>query len=206
MKTKNKKYLDKDKNKEYYAKSDGNFMPLENCTQAHKVIDRIAWLVEKVHELDGRTHIAVGCKDGYECLTLQAMGVDCVGIDPSEDSILEARHKADQLGWDGRKMFQKGFAEDMPEGLHADTVSCLEVIEHVVDENALLKVLSRLGTYVMVSTPDANGRHGLEDAKRNEEHVRMFTKEEFEKLIAKYGEIKESVVRDDQLLILYRPI
>ena len=180
-------------------------MVLENCTQANRVIDRIQWLVEKVHELDGRTHIAVGCKDGYECMTLQAMGIDCVGIDPSEDSILEARHKADQLGWDGRKMFQLGFGEDIPEGVHADTVSCLEVIEHVAYEKALLKVLSRLGTYVLISTPDANGRHGLEDSKRNEEHVRMFTQKELEELIAQYGEIKESVIRDSQICILYKP-
>jgi 2-polyprenyl-3-methyl-5-hydroxy-6-metoxy-1,4-benzoquinol methylase len=205
MKTGNKKYLDPKANKEYYKKSDQNFMPLEQCTMAHKVIDRIAWLVEKVHDLDSRTHIAIGCKDGYEVMTLQAMGVDSVGIDPSEDSILEARHKADQLGYDGRKMFKLGYAEEMPEGLYADTVSCLEVIEHVVDDEKLLKVLSRLGRYVMISTPDANGRHGMEDAKRNEEHVRLYTKEELEKLVSKFGDIKECVIRDDQILILFQP-
>ena len=205
MLTGNKKYLNKKDNQAYYQKGDGHYMPLQNCTQANKVIDRIQWLVEKVHELDGRTHIGVGIKDGYECMTLQAMGVDCVGIDPSEDSILEARHKADQLGWDGRKMFKVGFAEEIPEGIHADTVSCLEVIEHVVDERALLKVLSRLGTYVLISTPDANGRHGMEDAKRNEEHVRMFTKEELEKFVGEFGEIKDLQVRDDQLCCLFKP-
>lgn len=205
MKTKNKKYLDREANREYYSKSDQNFMPLEQCTMAHKIIDRVAWLVEKVHQLDSRTHIAVGCKDGYECLTLQAMGVDCMGIDPSEDSILEARHKADLLGYDGRKMFRRAFAEDLPAGMRAETVSCMEVIEHVVDEKKLLEVLSRLGDYVMISTPDANGRHGMEDSKRNEEHVRMFTQEELEKLVSNYGEIKESVIRDDQICILFQP-
>lgn len=204
MKTKNTKYLDQDKNRDYYGKSDGNFMPVQNATMAHKFIDRIAWLVEKVHQLDTRTHIGVGVKDGYECLTLQAIGVDCVGFDPSEDSVLEARHKADQLGYDGRKMFQKAFAEDLPDTLHADAVSCLEVIEHVVDEDKLLEKLTKLGDYVMISTPDANGRHGLEDSKRNEEHVRIFTKEELEKLCSKYGDIIESVVRDDQLCILIK--
>lgn len=205
MLTGNKKYLKKEDNREYYSKSDGNFMQFENCTMAHKVIDRIAWLVEKVHQLDGRTHISVGCKDGYECLTLQSMGVDCIGIDPSEDSILEARHRADQLGWDGRKMFKRGFAEDLPEGIKSDTISCLEVIEHVVDEDELVKALCKVGAYVLISTPDANGRHGLEDAKRNEEHVRVFTKEELETLVSKYGDIVESVIRDDQICILFKP-
>lgn len=205
MKTGNKKYLNKEKNREYYSKGDQNFMPFDKCTMAHTVIDRMAWLIEKVHQLDSRTHIALGCKDGYECLTLQSMGVDCIGIDPSEDSILEARHRADVLGYDGRKMFSVGYAEDMPEGVHADTVSCLEVIEHVVDDEALLKVLSRLGSYVMISTPDANGRHGKEDAKRNEEHVRLYTKEELELLVGKYGDIKDSSIRDDQILIMYKP-
>ncbi len=204
MNTGNSKYLDPVQNQQYYKKSDGHFMPLNQCTQANKVIDRIQWLVEKVHELDGRTHIAIGCKDGYECMTLQAMGVDCIGIDPSDDSVLEARNKADQLGWDGRKMFKVGFAEEIPEGIQADTVSCMEVIEHVVDEKKLLEVLSRLGRYVLISTPDANGRHGLEDSKRNEEHVRLFTQDELEKLVSQYGEIKESSIRDDQLCILFK--
>lgn len=204
MKTQNSKYLDPDKNKEYYSSSDGNFMPFQNCTMAHKFIPRIKWLVEKIHELDTRTHIAVGCKDGYECLTLQAMGVDCVGIDPSQDAIFEARDKAHKLGYNGRKMFLRGFAEEIPEGVSADTVSCLEVIEHVVDEHKLLKKLSKLGNYLFVSTPNAEGRHGIEDSKRNEEHVRIFNKEEFEALMSKYGKIIDSQVIDDGLCILIK--
>lgn len=201
METKNKELKNKAKNREYYSKSDKNFMPLEHSTMAHKSIKRIAWLVGWIHKLDSRNHIAVGCKDGYECLTLQAMGVDCIGIDPSEDSIDEAREKARQLGFDFLSMFKVGFAEDLPDGLQVETLSCLEVIEHVVDPEVLLKKLTSIGKYVFVSTPDALGKHGLEDADRNPEHIRSYTKEEFIALCSKYGQVLECVVEDDQICI-----
>ena len=143
------------------------------------------------------------CKDGYTCLTLQAEGVDCTGIDPSEDAIEEARTKAETAKLDCT--FIVGYGEDIPDTIRVDTLSIMEVLEHVVNPNKLLEVASRTAMYVMITTPDVNGRHGMKDAERNQEHVRLYSKKELEKLCSKYGTIKESVIKDDQLQIIIKP-
>jgi 2-polyprenyl-3-methyl-5-hydroxy-6-metoxy-1,4-benzoquinol methylase len=200
METKNKKLRSRKANEEYYSQSDKNFMPLQQSLMAHKVLDRVAWVRKWVHELASQTHIDVATKDGYLPLTLAAEGVECIGIDPSEDAIDEADLKATEAEID--VTYKVAFAKDIPEGVYADTVSALEVLEHVVDPDEFLDKVTSLGRFVMISTPDANGRHGMKDAERNEEHLRMYTKEELEKLLGNYGKIKESVLRDDQICIL----
>jgi len=200
METKNKKLRTKKANEEYYGTSDGNFMPLPQATQAHRSLDRVAWVRKWVYELASQAHIDIGCKDGYTCLTLAQEGVDCVGIDPSEDAIDEAILKANETDTD--VVYRKAFAKDMPEGIYADTVSCLEVLEHVVDPDEFLDKVTSLGRYIMISTPDADGRHGLKDAERNEEHLRIYTQKELEELLGNYGKIKSVEKRDDQICIL----
>jgi len=202
MKTKNKELLDPQKNKEYYAKSDGNFMPLEQSLHAHKMLDRVAWMRNWVHEIASRSHISVGCKDGYECITLSAEGIECVGIDPSEDAIDEAKLKAREAGLE--VTFIVGTGEQLPEGIIADTVSCMEVLEHVVSPTKLMDKLTKAGRYVLISTPDIDGRHGIRDADRNQEHVRLYSKEELDDFMSNYGTIIESVRRDDQLCIIVK--
>lgn len=140
------------------------------------------------------------CKDGYECLTLTAEGIECVGIDPSEDAIDEAKLKAREAGLD--IVFLVGFGEQIPEGIRVDTISCLEVLEHVIDPDKLMTKLSSIGYFIMASTPDANGRHGIRDSERNKEHIRLYTKKEFEDFMGNYGKIMESVIRDDQICII----
>jgi 2-polyprenyl-3-methyl-5-hydroxy-6-metoxy-1,4-benzoquinol methylase len=201
MVTKNKGLLNVKRNREYYSKSDNNWMAEESCTFAHRVLDRVAWVREKVYELDSRTHLDIGTKDGYLPLTLQSEGVDCIGIDPSIDAIDVARDRALRLRIP--VTFVVGYAEDIEENFYADSVSMLEVLEHVVDPDVVIQKLLKLGRYVMISTPDANGRHGIKDSERNQEHLRMYTKEELEKLISKYGKIMEIVTRDDQICVMF---
>lgn len=203
MKTNNKKLLKKKENKDYYASSDGNFMPLDRALFAHKYLDRIAWVRDWVHELGSEVHMSIGCKDGYTDLTLASEGIECIGIDPSTDAIEEAKLKAQEAELTNVK-FIVGFGEDIPEEIEVDTVDICEVIEHVVDPKKLLEVASRTGKYVMITTPDAHGKHGLKDADRNPEHVRLYTQKELEKLVSKYGVIRESLVRDDAIYIIYR--
>lgn len=207
MQTKNTKYLDTAKNKEYYSKSDGNFMPIDRAFMAHKYLPRVAWVRDNVYAIGSQKHLDIGTKDGYLNLTLSSEGIDCIGIDPSTDSIDEAKLRAAEAKLDCE--FHVAFIEDLTdewiERNFSDTVSMMEVIEHVVDVDVVMEKLSRMGMYVMITTPDANGRHGMIDSERNEEHVRMFTKEELEKLVSKYGTIEESILIDDQVCILWKP-
>jgi 2-polyprenyl-3-methyl-5-hydroxy-6-metoxy-1,4-benzoquinol methylase len=203
MKTKNKKLMNKEENRKYYSESDKNYMDEAMCTHAHKMLDRVAWLREKVHDIDSRCHLDIGCKDGYTCLTLQSEGVDCIGVDPSQDAIDVAKDRALRLKIP--TTFTVGYVEDIEENFVADSVSMLEVLEHVVDPEKVIQKLCKLGRMIMVSTPDAEGRHGVKDAERNQEHLRVYTKQELEELISKYGNILESVKRDDQLCIMFKP-
>jgi 2-polyprenyl-3-methyl-5-hydroxy-6-metoxy-1,4-benzoquinol methylase len=201
MKTENQTYADPEKNKEYYSKSDKNFMSLAMSLYAHRYLDRVAWVRDNVHELGSQFHLDIGTKDGYLPLTLTAEGIDCVGVDPSSDAIEEARLKAREAKYDVKYIV--GYLDDIEPKFKYDTVSMLEVIEHVIDPEATVERLARLGRYVMISTPDYYGRHGWEDSKQNDEHLRIYTKEELEELCSKYGRIVESVIRDDQLCILF---
>lgn len=196
------KLANKKVNIQYYSRSDGNFMDLQRSLMAHKVLDRISWVRNNVHNLGSKTHIDVGTKDGYLPILLQAEGIDALGVDPSEDAIDFAKVKALQANLDCS--FLVGKFDDIPDDIHANTVSCLEVIEHVLSPDDLVKKLSTIGDYVFISTPDKFGRHGEIDNDRNQEHLRLYTKENLEKLVSKYGTIIESVIRDDQLLILFK--
>jgi 2-polyprenyl-3-methyl-5-hydroxy-6-metoxy-1,4-benzoquinol methylase len=202
MNTKNKKLRSKAKNRKYYSKSDGEFMPLQHSTQAHKLLDRVAWVREHVHKLGSEYHFDVGCKDGYLCLTLASEGINCLGIDPSEDAIEEAKLKKKELKLDDVG-FSVGFIEDFEfDNMHFDTLSMLEVLEHIVSPHIVLEKVVKLSQFLLISTPDYHGRHGWEDAKNNEEHLRVYKKAELEKFLSKYGKIHESVVRDDQICVL----
>ena len=207
METKNTKYTDEKLNREYYSKSDSHFMDIKQAFFAHRTLPRIAWVRDKVYELGSEKHLDIGCKDGYLELTLSSEGIDCIGVDPSEDAIDEAKLRAKEAELDCQ--FKCAFIEDLTDewiGEHfSETVSMLEVIEHVADVDVVMRKLCQMGMYIFLSSPIAEGRHGTIDADRNEEHVRIFTKEEFEDLVSRYGVIKESVIIDDQICIMFQP-
>lgn len=196
------KLKNKKDNELYYAFSDGNFMDTNKSLYAHKYLDRIAWVRKWVHSLGSHSHIDIATKDGYLPLLLQAEGIESIGIDPSEDAIDFAKVKAQQTNLD--VVYLKGYFDEVPDYVHADTASALEVIEHVLEPEELVKKLCTIGSYVFVSTPDKHGRHGEADQERNQEHLRLYTKESLEELMSKYGEIIESVIRDDQILVLIK--
>lgn len=203
MKTKNKRLLDKETNKEYYSHSDSQWMDPKMATRAHLILNRVKWVREWVHKVGSRYHLDCGCKDGYLCLTLASEGVECVGIDPSIDAIDEAKLRSKENDLD--ITFKVSTVEDLEARFRFDTVSLMEVLEHVIDPEGVIRKVSSLGTIVLITTPDANGRHGLKDSEQNEEHLRLYTKEELDKLINGIGgEIIESVIRDDQLCIIYK--
>lgn len=202
MQTKNKRLLDKEQNRDYYAKSDGNYIDARYATKAHQVLDRIAWARKWIHKLGSQYHLDIGTKDGYLPLTLSSEGIQCVGIDPSADAIDEAKLRAAEHDLD--ITFQVGYVEDIEPTYKFDTVSMLEVLEHVIDPDAVVQKLLKLGNCVLISTPDANGRHGMNDSDQNEEHVRMYTQQELGELVSKYGEVIESTIRDEQLCIIFR--
>ena len=206
MKTGNKYLLNPKRNHQYYSKSDGHFMSYENSLKADTIIDRIKWVKEELLEIGSRSHVDVGCKDGYLGLVLAQLGIGYIGVDPSADAIAEAQTKAARWMVKVPSMSVPNYKVSMLENLvdsAADSVSMMEVLEHVVDEKAALKKLCSLAPQVLITTPDIDGRHGLEDSKTNLEHVRLYSQKELEDLCTQYGNIETSLKRDDALYIRF---
>jgi len=213
MDTKNKRLLDREENRKYYSKSDGHFATFDQSLDAGKFLKRVEWVENNVKKLGSYGHLDIGCKDGYTCLTIaRKLGVKCLGIDPSVDAIEEAKAKAKKAGVHKSKLdYKVDFIEDyiIEEEINGhdewDTISLMEVIEHVTDVHAVMKKISNLGRFIMITTPNYYGMHGWQDAQEvNEEHVRIYKKVELEKLVSQYGNIMESVIVDHELFIMYK--
>jgi 2-polyprenyl-6-hydroxyphenyl methylase/3-demethylubiquinone-9 3-methyltransferase len=101
----------------------------------------------------------IGCGAGLASESLATAGHDVLGLDASADGIAAARAhlEAHPLpAGSGPLTYRNGSAEDLvAEGQHFDAVIALEIIEHVTDPEAFMRLLSALvepGGTVIVST------------------------------------------------------
>jgi SAM-dependent methyltransferase len=115
----------------------------------------------------------VGCGSGEGLKILAGTARKAVGID------LDERLKRNDLDIqikDLREIPDKSF----------DAVVCIDVIEHVEDDEALVRQLIRVARkYVFVSTPNFAVNLNLWPY-----HVREYTPREFDRLFAQFGDIR----------------
>jgi 2-polyprenyl-6-hydroxyphenyl methylase / 3-demethylubiquinone-9 3-methyltransferase len=108
----------------------------------------------QMRPLNGLTVLDIGCGGGLVCEPLSRLGARVTGIDPGLDNVEAARrHAAGQgLAID----YRVARVEDLAaQSLAFDAVVCLEVVEHVPDPAAFLKVcagLVRPGGLMLLST------------------------------------------------------
>ena len=104
--------------------------------------------------LEGLSLLDVGCGGGLISEPLARLGARVTGLDPAAENIEAARRHAagERLAID----YRAGRAEDLlAEGSTFDALMCLEVVEHVPDPAAFLKVcagLVRPGGLMLLST------------------------------------------------------
>jgi len=117
---------------------DSEFRPLHDINPARlDYIDRHA-------PLAGRRVLDVGCGGGLLSEAMAARGARVTGIDMSPSALQVARLHLHESGLDidYREQTAEALAETEPE--HFDTVTCLEMLEHVPDPAAVIDACARL--------------------------------------------------------------
>ena len=97
-----------------------------------------------------KTILDVGCATGYLLSGFRDLDIDCFGIDISEWAIAQIKER-DRSYAKAQSLFDS-LPESFPQ--HYDLVTCIEVAEHIPEENAdkLVKRLCQLGDYVVFSS------------------------------------------------------
>ncbi len=134
----------------------GPMKPLHRMNPA-----RIGWIEGFLH---GPTRILdLGCGAGLAAEALARHGHDVLGIDAAGEAIEAARAHAEELGL--TLTYRACRAEDLlAEGARFPLVTCLEVIEHVPDPAAFVRILAKLlepGGLLILSTLNRTGRSWL---------------------------------------------
>jgi 2-polyprenyl-6-hydroxyphenyl methylase/3-demethylubiquinone-9 3-methyltransferase len=141
---------------------DGPMRPLHRMNPS-----RIRWIAGHVARwFPGRTGVRVldlGCGAGLAAEALARHGCDVLGVDAAPDVIGVAADHA--RGQELRLVYRVGTAEDvLADGLRFPIVTALEVLEHVPDPAAFVRLLSALvepGGLLFLSTLNRTGRSFL---------------------------------------------
>jgi 2-polyprenyl-6-hydroxyphenyl methylase/3-demethylubiquinone-9 3-methyltransferase len=140
---------------------DGPMRPLHRMNPA-----RIGWIAARVRErfagraegVAGLRLLDVGCGAGIAAEALARLGFDVLGLDAAAAPVAAAvAHAKVRVGEPGLMLaYRVGVAEDLlAEGARFPVVTALEVVEHVPDPAAFLRVLAGLvapGGLLMLST------------------------------------------------------
>lgn len=109
---------------------------------------------ERARSLDGLSVLDIGCGGGLIAEPLTRLGAAVTAIDPGSDNIAAAKTHAEAQGLSIDYRADK--AESLAEkGETFDTVLCLEVVEHVPDVPAFIKMIAPLvkpGGLLVLST------------------------------------------------------
>jgi 2-polyprenyl-3-methyl-5-hydroxy-6-metoxy-1,4-benzoquinol methylase len=184
------------------------FNPLEDSTavNAHRLIPRVGWAVDKAKELKPKRVLDLGCLEGFTALTL-ANNVEsverAVGVDLSQEGIdlANSRKQLVEADVEFYKDSIEHFLETTDEKF--DFICLFEVIEHVKDPAKLLKLIDRVKTedaHILISTPDFEAPTFGKDDEKNKCHIRLYTlaDEDYE-AVNKYGNTRKATSMSKQV-------
>ena len=135
------------------------------CAPLHAINPlRLGWIEQQAGGLAGRRVADVGCGGGILSEAMARRGAAVVGIDLAGDALGAARMHAQEgsLDVEYREMSAEQLAADEPGTF--DVVTCMEMLEHVPDPNAIVHAcadLVRPGGTVVLSTINRNPRAWL---------------------------------------------
>ena len=138
---------------------DGEFRPLHQINPL-----RLGW-IDDLSPLAGRRVLDVGCGGGVLSDAMARRGAQVLGIDLSAKSLKVAQLHALEAGTEVveyREVSAESLAEELP--VSFDTVSCMEMLEHVPDPAAIVRACAALvkpGGWVFFSTLNRNPKSFL---------------------------------------------
>lgn len=120
--------------------------------------DRFRWAGRRLpHSMADLQVLDAGCGNGMFTMLTASRGARALGLSDSERELSDATRRAAMLGLTARFEVQDlRRLDDRPDLAEFDVVLCLEVIEHVLDDAALLRQLAarvRPGGLLLLSTP-----------------------------------------------------
>lgn len=131
-------------------------------------IDRGRTLARRAHTPGARRHLDAGCAYGGVVFAMAEAGVpECVGLELDERLLRLARKQARELGLEGRVTFTSA---DLLDGAAAatlgkfDVVTCIDVLEHVLDPERAISVLASLvepGGRLFVDIPNPTSHESI---------------------------------------------
>ena len=138
---------------------DGEFRPLHQINPL-----RLGW-IDDLSPLAGRRVLDVGCGGGVLSDAMARRGAHVLGIDLSAKALKVALLHALEAGTEAveyREVSAESLAEELPASF--DTVSCMEMLEHVPDPAAIVRACAALvkpGGWVFFSTLNRNPKSFL---------------------------------------------
>ncbi|MGQ7248389.1 bifunctional 2-polyprenyl-6-hydroxyphenol methylase/3-demethylubiquinol 3-O-methyltransferase UbiG [Halomonas sp. V046] len=133
--------------------TEGDFKPLHEINPL-----RLDFIDARVG-LAGRRVLDVGCGGGILSEAMARRGANVTGIDLSEAALEAGRRHAEETGveLEYRWISVEQMAEEAPQRF--DVVTCLEMLEHVPDPEAVVRACQRLvkpGGHLVLSTINRN--------------------------------------------------
>ena len=122
---------------------------------------RLGW-IERLAGLRGRRVVDIGCGGGILTDSMARRGATVLGIDLASKALKVAQLHALEAGTEGveyREISAEALAAEVPGS--ADTVTCMEMLEHVPDPASVVQACATLvkpGGWVFFSTINRNAK------------------------------------------------
>jgi 2-polyprenyl-3-methyl-5-hydroxy-6-metoxy-1,4-benzoquinol methylase len=150
--------------------------------------NRYQFVWDTLKNTNAKSYLDLGCYEGTLVIkSAKELGIKSVGVEACQNAVNWNISKGSEA------LFVCSFLEDYDDGCQYDVVSCMEVLEHVIDPQKLISVMKKHLTptgYGIITTPkgclDINNTKRIWNDDRPEivfDHVRTYYKETLTKEI-----------------------
>jgi SAM-dependent methyltransferase len=125
------------------------------------VLDRWRWISRRLYGGSGKRLLDAGCGNGWLAANASRRGFQVLGLGWADSDLERARRRCQSFGLPAEFEVQDLRGLDARKGLYDqfDTVVCSETIEHILDDQHLMRSLARVlrpGGRLLLTTPNVN--------------------------------------------------